>query len=184
MHLGLCIPSDVDLQFLVGGENASWTEGKVTVFDDSFEHEIIFPATAATQSGGGSAAQPDRQEEAADHEENGKGEEEPPPTAMELIDTGRLVLLFDTWHPSLTADEIAAVRGTHTSPPPPHTTRPPGHTCPLSLVTLTVRSAPVHRTDRSLSGLICALVRRDWTGLAAAAGASSEDARACACEQP
>ena len=49
MHLGLCIPSDVDLQFLVGGENASWTEGKVTVFDDSFEHEIIFPATAATQ---------------------------------------------------------------------------------------------------------------------------------------
>ena len=110
MHLGLCIPSDVDLQFLVGGENASWTEGKVTVFDDSFEHEIIFPATTATQSGGGSAAQPDRQEEAADHEENGKGEEEPPPTAMELIDTGRLVLLFDTWHPSLTADEIAAVR--------------------------------------------------------------------------
>jgi hypothetical protein len=133
MHLGLCIPSDVDLQFLVGGENASWTEGKVTVFDDSFEHEIIFPATAATQSGGGSAAQPDRQEEAADHEENGKGEEEPPPTAMELIDTGRLVLLFDTWHPSLTADEIAAVRRhTHITTTTAHhqATRP--HVPPLT----------------------------------------------------
>ena len=96
MHLGLCIPSGVDLEFIVGGENASWTEGKVTVFDDSFEHEIVFPDANAS-------AAPTEEQQEQDHEP-------PPPTAMELIDTGRLVLLFDTWHPSLTPAEIAAVR--------------------------------------------------------------------------
>ena len=96
MHLGLCVPSGVDLQFIVGGENVSWTEGKVTVFDDSFEHEIVFPDANASSASTEDPPEEDR--------------EQPPPTAMALIDTGRLVLLFDTWHPSLTPAEIAAVR--------------------------------------------------------------------------
>jgi hypothetical protein len=98
MHLGLCIPAGVDLKFTVGGENASWTEGKVTVFDDSFEHEIIFPGDETSSAVGG--------------EQQKQPEEQPPPTALALIDTGRLVLLFDTWHPSLTSAEIASVRAT------------------------------------------------------------------------
>jgi hypothetical protein len=96
MHLGLCIPSDVDLKFTVGGENISWTEGKVTVFDDSFEHEIVFPRGEASSATG--------------EEQHKQEEEQPPPAALDLIDTGRLVLLFDTWHPSLTSAEIAAMR--------------------------------------------------------------------------
>ena len=86
----------VDLRFTVGGENASWTEGKVTVFDDSFEHEIVFPRGEASC--------------ATTKEQQRQQEEHPPPTALDLLDTGRLVLLFDTWHPSLTSAEIAAVR--------------------------------------------------------------------------
>ena len=89
MHLGLSIPPN--LQFIVGGENASWAEGKVTVFDDSFEHEIIFPADGQCEADG----------------ESGEV-----PAAEELIGRGRLVLLFDTWHPALTSAEIQAVRHT------------------------------------------------------------------------
>ena len=82
MHLGLQVPEGIT--FKVGGEDAAWQEGKVLVFDDSFEHEIDFPS-----SGDGGEAEP---------------------TAEDLLDTGRLVLLFDVFHPSLTASEIAEER--------------------------------------------------------------------------
>lgn len=68
----------------------------MTVFDDSFEHEIIFPADGQCEAEGDS------------------GDE---PAAAELIDRGRLVLLFDTWHPSLTSAEIQAVRHPPYVPP-------------------------------------------------------------------
>ena len=38
MHLGLQVPEGIT--FKVGGEDAAWQEGKVLVFDDSFEHEV------------------------------------------------------------------------------------------------------------------------------------------------
>ena len=39
-HLGLKIPSNTDTKIRVGNETRKWTEGKLIVFDDSFEHEI------------------------------------------------------------------------------------------------------------------------------------------------
>ena len=42
LHLGLQIPRGVE--FVVGNQtrrDGGWTEGEVTVFDDSYEHEII-----------------------------------------------------------------------------------------------------------------------------------------------
>lgn len=107
MHLGLCIPSGANLRFVVGGENASWTEGKVTVFDDSYEHEIVFPNSE------GSFALGNKQVREQGRQAQGQAQEQPMPSSMDLIDTGRLVLLFDTWHPSLTRAEIAAVRATN-----------------------------------------------------------------------
>ncbi|KAI6660025.1 Aspartyl/asparaginyl beta-hydroxylase [Oopsacas minuta] len=38
MHLGLIIPENVRIR--VGNETRSWEEGKVIIFDDSFEHEV------------------------------------------------------------------------------------------------------------------------------------------------
>ena len=37
-HLGLIVPDGTRLR--VGNVTRSWTEGKVLVFDDSFEHEV------------------------------------------------------------------------------------------------------------------------------------------------
>jgi hypothetical protein len=61
----------------------------VTVFDDSFEHEIVFPADDQCEADGQSGDVP---------------------AAAELIGRGRLVLLFDAWNPSLTSAEIQGVR--------------------------------------------------------------------------
>ena len=38
LHLGLAIPPESALE--VGGRRQRWEEGKVLVFDDSFEHQV------------------------------------------------------------------------------------------------------------------------------------------------
>ena len=38
-HLGLVVPHG-DCEIIVGGETRKWVEGKVVIFDDSFEHEV------------------------------------------------------------------------------------------------------------------------------------------------
>ena len=38
-HLGLVVPEG-DCEIIVGGEARKWVEGKVLLFDDSFEHEV------------------------------------------------------------------------------------------------------------------------------------------------
>ena len=41
MHLGLIVPEPREKIFLtVKGEKLFWEEGKVLIFDDSFEHEV------------------------------------------------------------------------------------------------------------------------------------------------
>merc|ERR550519_2710237 len=40
-HLGLVVPKKGDLRIRVGNETTTWKQGKWTIIDDSFEHEII-----------------------------------------------------------------------------------------------------------------------------------------------
>lgn len=44
-HLGLVVPDGCGLR--VGGQTGTWEEGKVIVFDDSFEHEVWNNSTAS-----------------------------------------------------------------------------------------------------------------------------------------
>ena len=41
-HLPLLIPSDPAPVLVVAGQNITWTEGSIFVFDDTFEHEVSF----------------------------------------------------------------------------------------------------------------------------------------------
>lgn len=41
-HLGVKIPQTDALWMRVGDEKRAWTEGKCTLFDDSYEHEVVF----------------------------------------------------------------------------------------------------------------------------------------------
>jgi aspartate beta-hydroxylase len=65
-HLPLIVPPDCALS--VGGEVHEWHEGRVVVFDDTYEHE-----------------------------------------AWNRSDLTRVILIFDLWHPALTAPEREAV---------------------------------------------------------------------------
>lgn len=47
-HLGLIVPNGLSLR--VANQTSGWSEGEVTVFDDSFEHEVNFAAAAAANS--------------------------------------------------------------------------------------------------------------------------------------
>ena len=66
-HLGLIVPPGCAIR--VGEESRPWVEGKVLIFDDSFEHEVWNPS-----------------------------------------EKSRVVLIFDIWHPQLSASDIAAIR--------------------------------------------------------------------------
>jgi aspartate beta-hydroxylase len=66
IHLGLLAPSGATMR--VGHETRPWQEGACSVFDDSWEHEVV----------------------------NGSG-------------FLRAVLLFDVWHPDMTADQIGEI---------------------------------------------------------------------------
>ena len=39
-HLPLLIPTDPAPVLVVAGQNITWTEGSMIVFDDTFEHEV------------------------------------------------------------------------------------------------------------------------------------------------
>ena len=39
-HLGLVVPEKEKLRLRVGTQERTWEEGKVLVFDDSWEHEV------------------------------------------------------------------------------------------------------------------------------------------------
>ena len=41
-HLPLLIPTDPAPVLVVAGQNLTWTEGTMIVFDDTFEHEVSF----------------------------------------------------------------------------------------------------------------------------------------------
>lgn len=66
VHLGVIIPDQCAIR--VGDETRGWQEGRVLLFDDSFEHE-----------------------------------------AWNRSDRDRSVLIFEVWHPTLNAAEIAAI---------------------------------------------------------------------------
>jgi aspartyl/asparaginyl beta-hydroxylase (cupin superfamily) len=66
IHLGLLAPAGATMR--VGDETRPWQEGACSVFDDSWEHEVV----------------------------NGS----------EFL---RAVLLFDVWHPDMTADQIGEI---------------------------------------------------------------------------
>jgi aspartyl/asparaginyl beta-hydroxylase (cupin superfamily) len=66
IHLGLLVPAGATMR--VGHETRPWQEGACTVFDDSWEHEVV--------------------------------------NRSEFL---RAVLLFDVWHPDMTADQIGEI---------------------------------------------------------------------------
>ncbi len=66
IHLGLLAPPGATMR--VGHETRPWQEGSCTVFDDSWEHEVV--------------------------------------NRSEFL---RAVLLFDVWHPDMTADQIGEI---------------------------------------------------------------------------
>ena len=39
-HLPLLIPTDPAPVLVVAGQNITWTEGSIIVFDDTYEHEV------------------------------------------------------------------------------------------------------------------------------------------------
>ena len=41
-HLPLVVPADPAPVLVVAGQNLTWTEGSMIVFDDTFEHEVSF----------------------------------------------------------------------------------------------------------------------------------------------
>ena len=41
-HLPLLIPTDPAPVLVVAGQNITWTEGKMFLFDDTYEHEVSF----------------------------------------------------------------------------------------------------------------------------------------------
>ena len=77
---------------LVGGGGGwrEWEQGKVAVFDDSFEHEVVYPPQPAAAADGLVGAQQQQQQL------------QPPPGGQE-----RVVLLVDLWHPEVTSEERA-----------------------------------------------------------------------------
>ena len=48
-HLPLLIPTDPAPVFVVAGQNLTWTEGTMIVFDDTFEHEVSFALEVSTE---------------------------------------------------------------------------------------------------------------------------------------
>lgn len=92
VHLGLSVPATPPPRrsaIRVGQEVRRWAEGKLLVFDDSFEHEVWWHWDDAAGSGG----------------KGGNGE-----SGADRA-TQRIVLILDVWHPRLSEQRIAELRG-------------------------------------------------------------------------
>ena len=94
VHLGLHVPATPPPRrsaIRVGQEVRQWAEGKLLVFDDSFEHEVWWhwddddDAAGSGGKGGNGESGADRA-------------------------TQRIVLILDAWHPRLSEQRIAELR--------------------------------------------------------------------------
>jgi hypothetical protein len=89
LHLPIAVPAG-EFTLSVGGERRRWREGVPLLFDDSFRHEVFAKPSLAAH---------DNVPTEPVGDDGGVG----------YVGDVRLVLIVDVWHPSVPADERAAL---------------------------------------------------------------------------
>ncbi len=123
LQLPLFVDSNHEVKIRVANEWRTYAEGRAMIFDDTFDHEVIFRGKVSDDDGEGEsdgdhgndegAANVDDEHDRDNEAMSGEGSEESAKTEGVM---DRIVLLVDFWHPELNDCEI---RATQLLLPPP-----------------------------------------------------------------